>query len=69
MTEACAPNPFEGMTARDRKKLECNIDTVVDKVVASVLIKKSPRNLLREVYIAGLYHGNLAANGWSKADD
>lgn len=66
MTEACAPDPFKGMTRKEQNALEYQFDRVVEKVVANIIIRKSPRNLLREVYMAGLYHGTLAANGWKE---
>ena len=62
--EAYAPNPFEGMDRKDRRKMEAGIDRVVDKVTANVIVRKSPRHLLREVYMAGLYHGSQSAKGW-----
>ena len=38
--------------------------SVVDKVVCAATIDGLGRDLLLRVYLAGLYHGTLAANGW-----
>ena len=64
MTQAYAPNPFYGLTKKEKNALEFNFDRVVEKVVTNIIVRKSSKHLLREVYIAGLYHGTLAANGW-----
>lgn len=66
MVEACAPNALEGLSAKDRRKIERGFDGVVEKVVTNITVRKSSRHLLREVYMAGLYHGTLAANGWKE---
>lgn len=65
MTTAHAPVPnLDDMTTKQRNAFEYKFDRIVDKVVASIIIRKSPKHLLREVYLAGLYHGSLAARGW-----
>ena len=64
MTEAYAPDPFEGLDRKERRRLEAGIDRVVEKVTSNVIVRKSPRHLLREVYMAGLYHGSQAREGW-----
>lgn len=65
MTQAYAPNHFHGLTKKEKNALEFNFDRVVEKVVINIVVRKSPKHLLREVYMAGLYHGTLAANGWA----
>lgn len=62
--EAYAPDPFEGLDRKARRQLEAGIDRVVEKVVSNVIVRKSPKHLLREVYMAGLYHGSQSAPGW-----
>lgn len=69
MTSPSAPSPFEGLTRKQRSALEHGFDRVVEKVVTNIIVRKSARHLLREVYLAGLYHGTLAANGWSEPKD
>ncbi|WP_197917610.1 hypothetical protein [Thiosulfatihalobacter marinus] len=64
MTEAYAPDPFEGLDRKERRRLEVGIDRVVEKVTSNVIVRKSPKHLLREVYMAGLYHGSQAGEGW-----
>ena len=64
MTEAYAPDPFKGMDRQERRRLEAGIDRVVEKVTANVIVRKSPKHLLREVYMAGLYRGSQAGEGW-----
>ncbi len=66
MTASCAPNPFDGMSRKEQNAAERDFDNVVEKIVANIIIRKSPRNLLREVYMAGLYHGTLAARDWKE---
>ncbi len=66
MTQAYAPDPFDGLTTKERKILVGNFDRVVEKIVTNIIVRKSSRHLLREVYMAGLYHGTLAANGWKE---
>lgn len=66
---AHAPNPdFGEMTAKQRRASEYKLDRIVDKVVASIIILKSPEHLLREIYLAGLYHGSLSVRGWRQED-
>ena len=66
MTKPYAPNPFDGLTRKEKNALEFNFDRVVEKVVKSIIIHKPAKHLLREVYMAGLYHGTLAANEWKE---
>lgn len=37
---------------------------VVDKVVCASVVDGMGKDLLLRVYMAGLYHGTCAANGW-----
>jgi len=69
MNMTVAPDPFAGMSAKERHKLERNFDDVVDKIVTNIIVRKSPKHLLREVYMAGLYHATLSANGWKEPDN
>ncbi len=41
--------------------------TVVEKVVCAATVDGAGRDLILRVYLAGLYHGTLAANGWKEA--
>lgn len=42
---------------------------VVNKVVCAATADGMGADLMLRVYMAGLYHGTLAANGWKEARD
>ena len=39
---------------------------VVDKVVCAAAVDGVGADIMLRVYLAGLYHGTLAANGWKE---
>lgn len=40
---------------------------VVNKVVCAATVDGMGADLMLRVYLAGLYHGTVAANGWKEA--
>ena len=41
--------------------------SVVNKVVCAAAVDGMGGDIMLRVYLAGLYHGTLAANGWKEA--
>lgn len=48
-----APIDFHSLPENEQKE----VDRVVGKIIAGCTIKTSGKDLLREVYLSGLYHG------------
>lgn len=60
MTSPVAPVNFRALPKAD----QFGFERVVEKVVANCVVKGLGRDLLIQVYLAGLYHGSEAAEGW-----
>jgi hypothetical protein len=39
---------------------------LTDKIVCAATVHGNGQDLILRVYLAGLYHGTLAANGWKE---
>ena len=65
MTAPVAPINFRSLP----KAQQFAFENVVNKVVASCVIKGLGSDLLLQVYLAGLYHGSQSASGWPAAQD
>lgn len=60
MTEPIAPINFRSLP----KAQQFGFERVVDKVVANCVVRCLGKDLLIQVYLAGLYHGSQSENGW-----
>ncbi|NPD16933.1 hypothetical protein HOY34_17205 [Xinfangfangia sp. D13-10-4-6] len=65
MTMPVAPIEFRSLP----KAQQFSFERVVEKVVASCVIKGLGKDLLLQVYLAGLYHGSQSAAGWPAAQE
>lgn len=62
MTSPVAPVNFTSLP----KKQQFAFQQVLNKVVTNCALQRQGNDLLMQVYLAGLYHGTQAAEGWPK---
>lgn len=60
MAEPVAPINFRSLP----KAQQFGFEQLVNKVVASCVIRGAGADLLLEVYLAGIYHGSQSVAGW-----